>query len=352
MFTNKYAVYKKYLHLSLKLSFIYLTHPINYSVIIQPQHKRRKGLKIMKHNKILCVALLLTITAIISTVFASCTGTNNSKGSTSDTSKNGSNTVTENENISEFIATMKFNNTSCDISDTSAITVDGKYYTITKAGTYEISGTLDDGQIIVNVAKTERVTLLLDNFTGSCSDSAVIYIKSADKAYIDLKKDSNNTLTDSSLYTFADPAETKPNACIYSSDDLVIKGGGTLTVNAKYNNGIGCKNDIEIKNGHVYINAVNNAIKGNDSVTVCGDAEVTVTAADDAIKSDCIDKDNKGFILITDEAKVTVTCTDDALQAPQSVKITVGATLTVVSASSAVNCDGVTDVGEGCIILK
>lgn len=305
----------------------------------------------MKHNKFFCVAALMIVTAMITLTFASC---NNSKKSNENgTDENGSTHNTNvNDNISEFSATLKFNDNSCEISDKSAVAVDGKYYRITKAGTYEISGTMSDGQIIVDVAKTERVTLVLDNFTGSCSDSAVIYVKSADKAYIDLKKDSNNVVTDASVYVFSDPASTKPNACIYSSDDLVIKGGGKLTVNAKYNNGIGCKNDIEIKNGHVFVNAVNNAIKGNDSVTVCGDAEVTVTAADDAIKSDCIDKENKGFVLITDEAKVTVTCSDDAVQAPQNVKITVGATLTVVSASSAVNCDGVTDVGEGCIILK
>ena len=245
---------------------------------------------------------------------------------------------------------LKFSASGCDISDTSAVTVSGKIYTIVKAGTYNISGTMADGQIRVDIPKTEKATLILNNFTGTCSDSAVIYVVSADEVYIDMEKDTVNTLTDGVSYVFENPEDDKPNACIYSSDDLTIKGGGTLNVIANYNNGIGCKNDIDIKNGVVNVTAVKNAIKGNDSVTVRGDAEVNVLAAKDAIKSDTTDKDGKGFIHIIEEAKVTVTCSDDALQATQNVTITSGATLTVQSAKTDVNCDGTVNIDEGCII--
>ena len=247
--------------------------------------------------------------------------------------------------------TMTFSESGCEISDTSAVSVNGKIYTITKAGTYVISGTMADGQIRVDIQKTEKATLLLNNFTGSCSDSAVIYVMNADEVYIDMEKDSVNTLTDASSYVFENPADDKPNACIYSSDDLTIKGGGTLNVIGNYNNGIGCKNDVDIKNGVVNVTAVKNAIKGNDSVTVRGDAEVNILGAKDAIKSDTTDKADKGFIHIIEEAKVTVvSCSDDALQATQNITITAGATLTVQSAKTDVNCDGTINIDEGCII--
>ena len=245
---------------------------------------------------------------------------------------------------------ISFTESGCEISDTSAVEVNGKYYTVKKAGIYTITGTMSDGQIRVDIPKTEKATLLLNNFTGSCSDSAVIYVMSADEVYIDLEKDSVNTLTDSNSYAFDNPADTKPNACIYSSDDLTIKGGGTLNVTGNYNNGIGCKNDIDIKNGVVNVTALNNAIKGNDSITVRGDAVVNVLGGEDALKSDETVKTDKGFIHIIEEAQVNVTCTDDALQATQNITITAGATLTVNAASTDINCDGTINIDDGCVI--
>ena len=255
-------------------------------------------------------------------------------------------------NTSEFTASISFTANGCEISDTDAVVNSGKIYKIVKAGTYRITGTMEDGQIQVEVADTDRVTLLLDNFDGKCSDSAVIYVVNADRVYIDLEKGSVNTLTDASEYKFANPADDKPNACIYSSDDLTIKGGGRLNVYANYNNGIGCKNDIDIKNGNITVKAVKNAIKGNNSVTIRGDAEVVITDAKDGIKTDNIDRADKGYVEITEMAKVVVSCSDDAIQATQNVIITEDATVTVVSASSAVNCDGKTSVAEGSLIIQ
>lgn len=258
----------------------------------------------------------------------------------------------DSSNVSDFTASLSFENGTCAISDTSAVVQSGKIYKIVKAGTYTITGTMEDGQIQVEVSDLDRVTLLLDNFDGKCSDSAVIYVINADRVYIDLAKGSVNTLTDAESYVFANPADDKPNACIYSSDDLTIKGGGRLNVYANYNNGIGCKNDIDIKNGNVTVKAVKNAIKGNNSVTVRGDAEVVITGAKDGIKTDNVDRADKGYIEITETAKVVISCDDDALQATQNVIITDGATVTVVTASKAVNCDGKTSVADGALIIQ
>ncbi len=272
--------------------------------------------------------------------------------STKETSSNDETTSAEEETTTEDPEiTMTFSGSSCQVSDLSKVSVSGKIFTITAPGIYRISGTLSDGQIRVNVAKTEKVTLLLDNFNGSCSDSGVIYVVSADEVYIDLEKNSINTVTDASVYVFEGTSD-KPNACIYSSDDLTIKGGGTLTVNANYNNGIGCKNDLVIKNGVVNVTAVKNALKGNDSVTVKGDAEVNVLAAKDGIKTDNITETDKGFVMITEEAVINITCSDDALQATQNVTVTSGATVTVKCDGLSVNCDGTTNnIADGAITV-
>lgn len=286
-------------------------------------------------------------------------GTENGEGETSGetsgenaTGGSSEESTTAPELITEFEASLTFSESGCDISDTDAVSVSGKVYTITKAGTYTISGTMADGQIRVDIPKTEKATLLLNNFTGSCSDSAVIYVMSADEVYIDMEKESVNTLTDGNSYVFENPADDKPNACIYSSDDLTIKGGGTLNVIGNYNNGIGCKNDIDIKNGVVNVTAIKNAIKGNDSVTLRGDAVVNILDAKDGIKSDNTDKAGKGFVHVIEEAKLSVNCSDDAIQATQNVTITSGACLEIISASTDVNCDGTINIDDGCIVVK
>lgn len=256
------------------------------------------------------------------------------------------------EQSNEF--TLTFYETEASVSDSTAIINTGKIYKIVKPGIYTISGKMSDGQIQVEIAKTENVTLLLNNFDGVCSDSAVIYVISANKVSIDLAKGSTNMVTDAQTYVFDDPAQTKPNACIYSSDDLMIKGGGTLYVNGRYNNGIGCKNDLVIKNGVIYVSAVKNALKGNDSVTIRGDAVVNIEYANDAIKADtpAVEKPGKGFVTITDEAKVNVKCDDEAVQATQNITITSGAILNVIKAKNAYKCNGTTNIDDGCIVIQ
>lgn len=319
----------------------------------------------MKKTKLLPIIISLLLSACLvtsctsdtpdtgsettSTVQSGNSENNNGTSGNGDQTDNGDN---DNGTESDFSATLSFNGSSCDISDSEAVVKNGKTYKIVKAGTYTLKGNMDDGQIQVEVADTERVTLVLDNFDGKCNDSAVIYVINADKVYIDLEKGTVNSLTDATSYVYSDPSETKPNACIYSADDLTIKGSGRLNIFANYNNGIGCKNDVVIKNGDINISAVNNAIKGNYSVTIKGDAKVNISAAEDGIKADTTKKADKGFIEITEQAQVTVTCTDDALQATQNVTITENAKVTVIAAATPVNCDGTTNIADNTLIIQ
>ena len=68
------------------------------------------------------------------------------------------------------------NGNSITVSLASAATVDGSKVTITSAGTYNISGSLTDGQIIVNTEDKETVRLILNGVDIGCSTSAPIYI--------------------------------------------------------------------------------------------------------------------------------------------------------------------------------
>ena len=248
---------------------------------------------------------------------------------------------------STVVLTFNGNQLSTSVQDTG-IVVEGGAFVITRGGSYELKGDLSNGQIKVAVPKTEQVELIFNNFTASCNTSAPLYIESADKATIVLAAGSVNTLTDATLYQYANPAEDKPNACIYSSDDLTIKGTGTLNVNGNYNNGIGCKNDLRIKDCTLNVTGVNNILKGNDSVEI-ENANVKLSGGEDAIKSDTADRTDKGYILISAGAKVEINCIDDAIQATMSITIEAGCTITGNCGGDALNCPGTINAAESAM---
>ena len=245
------------------------------------------------------------------------------------------------------VLTFNGNQLSTSVQDTG-IVVEGNAFVITRGGSYEFRGDLSNGQIKVAVPKTEQVELIFNNFTASCNTSAPLYIESADKATIVLAAGSVNTLTDATLYQYANPADDKPNACIYSSDDMTIKGTGTLNVNGNYNNGIGCKNDLRIKDCTLNVTGVNNILKGNDSVEI-ENATVKLSGGEDAIKSDTADRTDKGYILITAGSKVEINCIDDAIQATMSITIEAGCAITGNCGGDALNCPGTINADEAAM---
>ena len=244
---------------------------------------------------------------------------------------------------------LTFNGTqlSTSVKD-CGITVEGSSFVITRGGTYELRGDLSNGQIKVAAGKEADVELVMNNFTASCNTSAPLYIESANKATVYLAAGSVNTLTDAAQYQFPSANVDKPNACLYSSDDLTIKGTGTLNVTGRYNNGIGCKNDLRIKECTLNVVAPNNILKGNDSVEIEG-ATVKLSGGEDAIKSDATDRSDKGYILIMAGSKVDVNCTDDAIQSTMSITVEAGATVTGTCGGDPLNCPGTINADEGAM---
>ena len=283
--------------------------------------------------------IVLLITLLMILALASCNGT---PGDGSDSPPQGG----QSGDAVTASVVLTFNGTrlSASVQDTG-ITTEGGAFVITRGGSYELRGDLSGGQIKVAVPKTEQVELIFNNFTASCNTSAPLYIESADKCVIYLAAGSVNTLTDATMYRYDNPAEDKPNACIYSADDLTIKGTGTLNVNANYNNGIGCKNDLRIKDCTLNVTAVNNILKGNDSVEI-ENARVTLTGGEDAIKADTTDRADKGYILIAAGSKVEINCIDDAIQATVSITVEASCRVTGTCGGDALNCPGTINAPE------
>lgn len=146
---------------------------------------------------------------------------------------------------------ITLNQSSIEV-DGSGASANGSIVTITNAGTYVLSGTLDDGQVIVDANKNDLVRLVLNGVTLSCSTSAPIYSKQADKTILILADGSQNTVQDTTQYIYA-TGEDEPDAAIFSKDSLSINGSGSLTVTGNFNNGIGSKDDLVITSGNFVV---------------------------------------------------------------------------------------------------
>lgn len=211
--------------------------------------------------------------------------------------------------------------------------VDGSTITITSAGTYRISGTLSDGQIIVD-AKDQLVRLVLDGADITCTDSAPIYIADAKKAVIILADGTENKITDGADYLFADKEAEEPDAALFSKSDLTINGTGSLTIDANYKHGINSKDDLKILGGTLTVDAVSDGIRGKDCIAL-KTASITITAGSDGMQSSN-DKDaQKGYISI-ESGTYNITAGNDGIQAETSILITDGS-LTITTGGGSAN---------------
>ena len=215
------------------------------------------------------------------------------------------------------------NGTKADKSETnetkaasSGVSISGNIITISKEGTYVLSGALSEGQIVVD-ADSAKVQLVLDNVDITCASSAAIYIKSADKTFITLAEGSENILMNTAEYEAID--DNNIDAVIFSKDDLTLNGKGTLTINSEYGHGIVSKDDLKLVSGTCNITAKNHALSGKDSVRIAA-GTYNLTSGKDGIHSENADDDEKGFVYIA-SGDFTIESTGDGIDASYVVQI-------------------------------
>ena len=179
-----------------------------------------------------------------------------------------------------------------EVSD--GLNISGNIYTVTKAGTYTFSGALSDGQIVVD-AEDEKVEIILSGVSIRCSKDAPIRIPAADK--VTIRAVGYNVITDSRPLRTAEEAEAEEKAAggaVYAKCDLTVAGSGSLVVEGGYNNGIHTTKDLKVKELSLKVTAPNNALKGNDSVTVESGNLLLISSGGDGIKTEDSDVSSKG----------------------------------------------------------
>jgi len=220
-------------------------------------------------------------------------------------------------------------NAKANISLSDTITVDGSgvsvednIITINEAGTYGVSGTLKDGQIVINAGNEDNVELVLNGINITNSKSSAIYVANAKNTYLILNDATENTVTDGSEYVFEDEAQDEPNAAIFSKDDLFIDGNGSLTVNGNYRDGIASNDDLKVLNGNINVTAKEDGLRGKDSSTITN-GNITINSGFDGIKASNDTEADKGYVLI-EGGILNITSGQDGIQGETLVTINNG----------------------------
>lgn len=213
-------------------------------------------------------------------------------------------------------------------SESDRVSIDGSIVTISEAGSYILSGTLDNGQIVVDSASKEPVQLLLDGVSIHNENGAAIAIMDAEEVIVVLAEESENFLSDGANYVFPDPNEDEPNATLFSKADMTISGSGALTVDANYNDAISSKDGLIINGGNFTIDSADDGIRGKDYLVIQA-GQFTISAQGDGLKADNANDESKGYIKI-EGGELNIASDKDGVQAETDLIIT-GGTLNLVS---------------------
>ena len=199
-------------------------------------------------------------------------------------------------------------------SSAGGVAIDGDVITVRQPGEYVVTGKLSNGQLVVNTGENPgEVVITLDNAEITNLTDAAIYVPQAKKVELLTAEGSHNRLCSGTEELLKQFVDTNSGAVIYAEDDLDLGGSGSLEVLGYINNGIACKDDLDLEGGTISVVAANNGIRGSESVELKG-ADVTVTCGNDGIKTSSAAKEGKGFVTL-ESGNVSVVAGGDGIQA-------------------------------------
>lgn len=212
---------------------------------------------------------------------------------------------------------IELNESSAKASSNS-VKISGSTITITEDATYIITGTLDDGMIIIDVPDTAKPQIVLNGVSITSSASASLYIKEADKVFVTLAGE--NTLANGGIFNAID--DNNIDAAVFSKQDLTFNGTGSLTVTSPAGHGIVGKDDLVFTGGTYIITSASHGIDANDSVRI-KDAAITLDTGKDGIHAENTGDTEKGFVYIA-SGTIHMECEGDGISAGAYLQINDG----------------------------
>lgn len=216
-----------------------------------------------------------------------------------------------------------------------AVRITGGNIILTAEATYVITGTLDDGMLVVDMPADAKPHIILDGVSITSSTSSPIYVKEADKVFLTLASGTTNTLTNGGNFTAID--DNNIDAVIFSKQDLTLNGDGNLQIQSPAGHGIVSKDDLVITGGQINVTAASHALDANDSVRI-NNATITATASKDAIHAENADDTTKGYVYI-ENGTFSLTSQGDGVSASSSMQINNGSFNVTTSGTTSTDTD-------------
>lgn len=209
--------------------------------------------------------------------------------------------------------------------DYTEISLQNESLQITEGGVYLLTGAIENGQIIVNVPKDEKVQLVLNHVSIHSENHAALYILQADKVFITTVAGTKNTLSSGAAFIQTD--ENNVDAALFSKDDITLNGEGQLTLLSPGGHGAVSKDEMTITGGTYLTETAGHGFAGKDNIVVSG-GEFHVTAGKDGFHAEHDEDENLGFLYI-ENGEFDITAAQDGLSASGAMEIT-GGTFTLL----------------------
>ena len=290
-----------------------------------------------KHVVLAAATLSLALTMGAYKSYADAATKKNAKAATEST-------LTNTEGATQIAASGD----SIVVTGDGAVAENGKV-TIRKAGTYLLSGTLEEGQLLVDAEEGAEIILVFDGFKISNSTDAPLLFESGSSITLVLKDGSENAVTD--LRRSAE--ENK--AAIYTKSDLTISGNGTFDVTGTAEDAIHSKTNVTVQGGTINLKAGDDAIHADETLTIL-DGKVTVLESEEGLE---------GLVVDIQGGDITVNANDDGLnasdgsgsdkapgQATEGAEIRIsGGVLTVKAGGDGIDSDGDLIISGGTVVV-
>lgn len=280
----------------------------------EKRNERNPARKALVSALILILTLVFTLTSCGGTAAGDTGSSNESVSANMETTSTETNNVntnsemfTERDLSGEYdensAVKISLSGSAAKASSEKGVSISGGIVTISEEGTYIISGSLSDGQLVVEADKTAKVQLVLDNASVTSKTSAAIYVKSADKVFVTSAAGTENDLSNGGTFTV--DGDTNIDGAVFARDDLVFNGSGKISVTSPSGHGIVGKDDVKLVGGTIVINAERHGVQANDSIRVA-EADVTIDAGKEGMESALV------YIYSGD---IKITAVDDGLNA-------------------------------------
>lgn len=216
---------------------------------------------------------IILISALTLSLLTGC-GTGTTKQSTS-TTKAAEQSAANSETI-----TFSSDKITCSDSDVS---IEDNVITISKAGNYTVSGSSENAQIIIDASDDDEVSLTLSDLTLSCETSAPIYVKKAKQLTVTLEDGSTNYLSTTDEFVAID--DNNIDGVIFSKDNLILTGSGSLEIDSPYGHGIVTKDELTVEDGTYTMTCKKHGLSGKDGIRIVN-GTFTLSTQKDGIHTD------------------------------------------------------------------